>query len=102
MARIRWARVARLVLSDPSLCRLDVVALIERCSPSRQDRLRAQWKAHAEPRNANACSYEFSARRSIRRRQRSTSRRHVASSAPQLLAHDLTVRISAHLRRPGR
>ena len=51
MARIRLARVARLVgfYPDPSLCRTpDVVALIEcllECQ-SRQDQLRAQWKAH--------------------------------------------------------
>lgn len=51
MARIRLARVARLVgfYPDPSLCRTpDVVALIERLleCQSRQDQLRAQWKAH--------------------------------------------------------
>ena len=51
MARIRLARVARLAgfYPDPSLCRTsDVVALIERLleCQSRQDRLRAQWKAH--------------------------------------------------------
>ena len=51
MARIRLARVARLVgfYPDPGLCRTpDVVAVIERLleCQGRQDRLRAQWKAH--------------------------------------------------------
>ena len=51
MARIRLARVARLVgfYPDPGLCRTpDVVAVIERLleCQGRQDRLRARWKAH--------------------------------------------------------
>ena len=51
MARIRLARVARIVgfYPDPGLCRTpDVVAVIERLleCQGRQDRLRARWKAH--------------------------------------------------------
>lgn len=52
MARIRLARIARLVgfYPDPVVCRSsDVVELIERLleCQSRQDQLRAQWKRHA-------------------------------------------------------